>query len=157
MGIGGRTGLPLPEAGRRHGRRVGQILERQSRRSSSPRIRSASSGIWQDLFALTYTSVRGIPTLAQQRRQLVTAISAIDIALWDLDGQGHEPTGSRAARRRAPLSACPRTSPASTIATASVPDDLRREAATIPGARLSNDEGEGRRPVARGRRRSAWE
>src|SRR5207244_3034945 len=43
--------------------------------------------IWPDLFALTYTSVRGIPTLAQQRRQLVTAISAIDIALWDLMGK----------------------------------------------------------------------
>ena len=35
--------------------------------------------IWQDLFALTYTSVRGTPTLAQQRRRLVTAMSAIDV------------------------------------------------------------------------------
>src|SRR5207249_4669911 len=43
--------------------------------------------IWQDLFALTYTSVRGIPTLARQQRPLVTAMSAIDIALWDLKGQ----------------------------------------------------------------------
>jgi D-arabinonate dehydratase len=43
--------------------------------------------IWQDLFALTYTSVRGIPALARQQRPLVTAISAIDIALWDLKGQ----------------------------------------------------------------------
>jgi L-alanine-DL-glutamate epimerase-like enolase superfamily enzyme len=43
--------------------------------------------IWQDLFALTYTSVRGIPPLARQQRQLVTAMSAIDIALWDLMGK----------------------------------------------------------------------
>jgi D-galactarolactone cycloisomerase len=43
--------------------------------------------IWQDLFALTYTSVRGIPTLARQQRQLITAQSAIDIALWDLKGR----------------------------------------------------------------------
>jgi D-galactarolactone cycloisomerase len=43
--------------------------------------------IWQDLFALTYTSVRGIPPLARQARVLVTAMSAIDIALWDLRGK----------------------------------------------------------------------
>ena len=43
--------------------------------------------IWQNLFALTYTSVGGIPTLARQQRPLVTAMSAIDIALWDLKGQ----------------------------------------------------------------------
>jgi D-galactarolactone cycloisomerase len=43
--------------------------------------------VWQDLFALTYTSVRGISTLAKQQRPLVTAMSAIDIALWDLKGK----------------------------------------------------------------------
>jgi D-galactarolactone cycloisomerase len=46
--------------------------------------------IWQALFALTYTSVRGLPTLARQQRQLVTAMSAIDIALWDLIGKAVE-------------------------------------------------------------------
>ena len=43
--------------------------------------------IWQDLFALTYTSVHGIPALAREQRVLVTAMSAIDIALWDLKGK----------------------------------------------------------------------
>jgi len=43
--------------------------------------------VWQDVFALTYTSVRGIPTLARQARALVTALSAVDIALWDLKGK----------------------------------------------------------------------
>ena len=43
--------------------------------------------IWQDLFALTYTSVRGIPARARDQRALVTAMSAIDIALWDLKGK----------------------------------------------------------------------
>jgi L-alanine-DL-glutamate epimerase-like enolase superfamily enzyme len=43
--------------------------------------------IWQDLFALTYSSVNGIPNLARDQRVLVTAMSAIDIALWDLMGK----------------------------------------------------------------------
>ncbi len=46
--------------------------------------------IWQDLFTLTYKSVRGIPALARQQRPLVTAMSAIDIALWDLMGKATE-------------------------------------------------------------------
>lgn len=44
-------------------------------------------GIWQDLFALTYRSVRGIPPLTRQQRALVTAMSAVDIAVWDLMGK----------------------------------------------------------------------
>jgi L-alanine-DL-glutamate epimerase-like enolase superfamily enzyme len=43
--------------------------------------------IWQELFALSYSSVRGIPAFARQQRPLITAISAIDIALWDLKGK----------------------------------------------------------------------
>ena len=43
--------------------------------------------IWQSLFGLTYTSVRGVPNLARQQRPLITAMSAIDIALWDLMGK----------------------------------------------------------------------
>jgi L-alanine-DL-glutamate epimerase-like enolase superfamily enzyme len=46
--------------------------------------------IWQALFALTYTSVRDIPPLARQQRPLITAMSAIDIALWDLMGKATE-------------------------------------------------------------------
>ena len=43
--------------------------------------------VWQSLFALTYTSVRGVPNLSRQQRPLITALSAIDIALWDLKGK----------------------------------------------------------------------
>jgi len=46
-----------------------------------------TEAIWQDLFSLTYTTVRGIPPLAREQRVLVTAMSAIDIALWDLKGK----------------------------------------------------------------------
>ena len=46
-----------------------------------------TEAIWQDLFALTYTTVRGIPPLAREQRVLVTAMSAIDIAVWDLKGK----------------------------------------------------------------------
>jgi D-galactarolactone cycloisomerase len=65
-----------------------------------------SERIWQDLFALTYTSVRGIPPLARQQRPLITALSAIDIALWDLKGKAvgrpvHALLGG-ALRRRVP-------------------------------------------------------
>ena len=49
-----------------------------------------SERIWQDIFALTYRAVLGIPPLARQQRQLVTALSAIDIALWDLKGKAVE-------------------------------------------------------------------
>src|SRR5947208_16405920 len=84
--------------------------------------------VWQDLFALTYTSVRGIPTLAHQRRQLVTAISAIDIALWDLAGKAtgrpvHALLGG-ALRSRVPAYVT-----GFYYRDGERPDDLRREAA----------------------------
>lgn len=83
--------------------------------------------IWQDLFALTYTSMRGIPPLAQQRRQLVTAISAIDIALWDVKGKAmgqpvHALLGG-ALRRRVPAYVT-----GFYYRDGETPDDLRREA-----------------------------
>ncbi len=86
VGIGEAHGPFLSQGGPEAMRAVKQILER-----ITPLVVGqdpfGAERIWQDLFALTYTSVRGIPTLAQQRRQLVTAISAIDIALWDLMGK----------------------------------------------------------------------
>jgi L-alanine-DL-glutamate epimerase-like enolase superfamily enzyme len=84
--------------------------------------------IWQDLFALTYTSVRGIPPLARQQRQLVTAMSAIDIALWDLMGKAIErPVYALlggALRQRVPAYAT-----GFYYRDNERPDDLRREAA----------------------------
>ena len=46
-----------------------------------------TEAIWQDLFALTYRPVRGIPALARDQRVVITAMSAIDIALWDVKGK----------------------------------------------------------------------
>src|SRR5712691_1469854 len=51
--------------------------------------------IWQDLFALTYTSVRGIRSEERRQRPLVTAMSAIDIALWDLKSKAIARSRSR--------------------------------------------------------------
>jgi D-galactarolactone cycloisomerase len=86
VGIGEAHGPFLSQSGAEGMKAVGQILERVT-----PLVVGqdpfAVERIWQDLFALTYTSVRGIPTLASQRRQLITAMSAIDIALWDLMGK----------------------------------------------------------------------
>jgi len=84
--------------------------------------------IWQDLFALTYTSVRDIPAMARQQRQLVTAMSAIDIALWDLMGKAIErPVYALlggALRQRVPAYAT-----GFYYRDNERPDDLRREAA----------------------------
>ena len=84
--------------------------------------------IWQDLFALTYTSVRGIANLSRQRRELVTAMSAIDIALWDLTGKAlgrpvHALLGG-ALRSRVPAYVT-----GFYYRDGERPDDLRREAA----------------------------
>src|SRR5437667_12456455 len=84
--------------------------------------------IWQDLFALTYTSVRGIPALTRQQRPLITAISAIDIALWDLKGKAigrpvYALLGG-ALRRRVPAYVT-----GFYYRDGERPDDLRREAA----------------------------
>jgi L-alanine-DL-glutamate epimerase-like enolase superfamily enzyme len=86
IGIGEAHGPFLSQGGQEGMRAVNQILER-IRPLVVAEDPFSVERIWQDLFALTYTSVRGIPPLAQQRRQLVTAISAIDIALWDLMGK----------------------------------------------------------------------
>src|SRR4030095_1013054 len=78
VGIGEAHGPLLSQAGPEGLRAVGQIPERVP-----PLVVGqdpfAVERIWQDLFALTYTSVRSIPTLASQRRQLVTAMSDIAI------------------------------------------------------------------------------
>jgi D-arabinonate dehydratase len=89
-------------------------------------------GIWQDLFALTYTTVRGIPPLARQQRPLVTAMSAIDIALWDLKGKAigrpvYALLGG-ALRRRVPAYVT-----GFYYRDGERPDDLVREAATYVG------------------------
>jgi L-alanine-DL-glutamate epimerase-like enolase superfamily enzyme len=85
--------------------------------------------IWQDLFALTYTSVRGVPALARQQRPLITALSAIDIALWDLKGKAigrpvHDLLGG-ALRERVPAYVT-----GFYYRDRERPDDLAREAAT---------------------------
>src|SRR5439155_1984212 len=86
VGIGEAHGPFLSQGGPEAMRVVKQMLER-----ITPLVVGQDpfgiERIWQDLFALTYRSVRGIPPLAQQRRQLITAISAIDIALWDVKGK----------------------------------------------------------------------
>src|SRR5206468_3345016 len=131
-------------------RAVGQILERVTPLvvGQDP---SGIERIWQDLFALTYTSVRGIPTLAQQRRQLVTAISAIDIALWDLAGKAtgrpvHALLGG-ALRSRVPAYVT-----GFYYRDGERPDDLRREAAMYleHGYRTVKVKGAALPPVAEG-------
>jgi D-arabinonate dehydratase len=127
VGIGEAHGPFLSQAGPEGMRAVGQILERVT-----PLVVGQDpfgvERIWQDLFALTYTSVRGIPTLAQQRRQLVTAMSPIDIALWDLIGKAtgrpvHALLGG-ALRARVPAYVT-----GFYYRDGERPDDLRREAA----------------------------
>jgi len=127
VGIGQAHGPFLSQAGAEGMKAVGQILER-----ITPLVVGqdpfAVERIWQDLFALTYTSVRGIPTLASQRRQLVTAMSAIDIALWDLMGKAtgrpvHALLGG-ALRSRVPAYVT-----GFYYRDGERPDDLRREAA----------------------------
>jgi D-arabinonate dehydratase len=86
IGVGEGHGPFLFQAGPDGLRTVNEIL-----RAITPLVIGADpfevERVWQDMFALTYTSVRGIPTLARQLRPLVTAMSAIDIALWDLKGK----------------------------------------------------------------------
>src|SRR5882672_6066201 len=127
VGIGEAHGPFLSQGGAEGLQAVGQILER-----ITPLVVGqdpfAVERIWQDLFALTYTSVRGIPTLAGQRRQLVTAMSAIDIALWDLMGKAtgrpvHALLGG-ALRSRVPAYVT-----GFYYRDGERPDDLRREAA----------------------------
>ena len=86
VGIGEAHGPFLSRPGADGMRAVGEIVQR-----ITPLVVGRDpfnvEGIWQDLFALTYTSVRGIAPLTRQQRALVTAMSAIDIAVWDLMGK----------------------------------------------------------------------
>jgi L-alanine-DL-glutamate epimerase-like enolase superfamily enzyme len=86
VGIGEAHGPFLLRQGPEGLKMVGDILQR-----ITPLVVGADpfqvERIWQDLFALTYKSVRGVPALARQQCQLITAMSAIDIALWDLMGK----------------------------------------------------------------------
>jgi len=127
VGIGEAHGPFLSREGPEGMRGVSEILER-----ITPLVVGQDpfdvGRIWQDLFSLTYTSVRGIPTLAHQRRQLVTAMSAIDIALWDLMGKAtgrpvHALLGG-AFRSRVPAYVT-----GFYYRDGERPDDLRREAA----------------------------
>jgi L-alanine-DL-glutamate epimerase-like enolase superfamily enzyme len=67
VGVGEAHGPFLSQGGQEGMRAVSQILER-----ITPLVvgqdPSGIERIWQDLFALTYTSVRGIPAVASQRR-----------------------------------------------------------------------------------------
>ena len=110
-------------------------------------------GIWQDLFALTYTSVRGIAPLTRQQRALVTAMSAVDIAVWDLMGKAigrpvHALLGG-ALRERVPAYVT-----GFYYRDGERPDDLKREAAVYVEHGLPHAEGEGRGSAAGGRSRA---
>jgi L-alanine-DL-glutamate epimerase-like enolase superfamily enzyme len=89
VGIGEAHGPFLLRQGAEGLRAVSEILQQ-----ITPLLMGADpfnvERIWQDVFALTYTSVRGIPPLTRQQRVLITAMSAIDIALWDLMGKATE-------------------------------------------------------------------
>jgi len=127
VGIGEAHGPFLSQGGPDAMKAVGQILERVTPLVVGQDPFSVER-VWQDLFALTYTSVRGVPTLAHQRRQLVTAISAIDIAMWDLMGKA---TGRpvHALLGGALRSKVPAYVTGFYYRDGEKPDDLRREAA----------------------------
>src|SRR5437879_2103220 len=127
VGIGEAHGPFLSQGGPEAMKAVGQILERVTPLVVGQDPFSVER-VWQDLFALTYTSVRGIPTVAHQRRQLVTAISAIDIAMWDLMGKA---TGRpvHALLGGALRSKVPAYVTGFYYRDGERPDDLRREAA----------------------------
>ena len=86
VGIGEGHGPFLSRGGAEGMRAVREIVERITPLVIG-RDPFSVEAVWQDLFRLTYTSVRGIPPLTRQQRALVTAMSAVDIALWDLMGK----------------------------------------------------------------------
>ena len=127
VGIGEAHGPFLLQQGPAGLRVVGDIVQRITPLVVGQDPFNAEQ-VWQDLFGLTYGSVKGIPTLAKQHRQLVTAMSAIDIALWDLKGKAigkpvHALLGG-ALRERVPAYVT-----GFYYRDGEKPDDLRREAA----------------------------
>ena len=101
VGIGEAHGPFLSRPGPDGMRAVGEIVQR-----ITPLVVGRDpfnvEAIWQDMFALTYTSVRGIPPLTRQQRRAGDGDERDRHRRVGPDGQGDRAARPRAPRRRAP-------------------------------------------------------